>query len=165
MSTRLWYPQIDVVDTIRRMTGLMQVFDSPPGVERLCIADFFLANPPLLYRLSMPMDDRKKLMALDIVKPDKAFISYPASQLLFHKMEPTQKEAIISLKAKCLIDIESYKNGYMALNNDGLALLPLNSILSEQELLLADFLVSRIASNKNDDSYALRKKTGLRRSM
>lgn len=165
MTARLWYPQIDVVDTIRRMAGLLQSFDTPPGIERLCIADFFLANPPLLHRLSMSMDNRKELNSLGIVKPDKAFISYPASQLLFHKMEPIQKEAILSLKAKALIDLESYSNGYMILNSDGKCLLKKAEIFSEQELILSDFLMSAITGNAEDDSHTLRKRTGLRRSV
>lgn len=41
MSSRLWYPQLDVFDTARRMLILLHDFENSPGIERLCIADFF----------------------------------------------------------------------------------------------------------------------------
>jgi hypothetical protein len=71
MTGRLWYPQLDIYDSIRRMAGLLSLWPSKslPSVERLYIADFYLANPPLLHKTHMPNDVRKKFTSLNILKP------------------------------------------------------------------------------------------------
>ena len=43
----------------------------PPGVERLFIVDFYLANPPLLYRSKMNQNTRRAFNELKIPRPEK----------------------------------------------------------------------------------------------
>src|SRR5262249_5547193 len=76
MTGRLWYPQLDVYDAIRRIAGLLALWDaaSPPSQERLYIADFYLANPPLLHKTHMSRLVRDRFQALGIIRPDKSFV-------------------------------------------------------------------------------------------
>ena len=100
MSSRLWYPQLDVYDCVRRVGALLSAYTDPPGLERLCIADFYLANPPLLHQTQMPHPTRVAFRALGIPRPDKTFLTYPAPPLLFKQMEPIQKAAMLALTGK-----------------------------------------------------------------
>jgi hypothetical protein len=163
--SRLWYPQLDVFDTVRRMCIALQHFTSAPGIERLYIVDFFLANPPLLYRTTMTQDIRKKFMELSIKKPDKTFVSYPSSFLLFHKMELIQKEALTALSGKGLISIDRLKKGYLEMTDKGKELFVLNDICTESEAKLCVFLTVDFAKNEEAGNFELRRRTGLRRTV
>jgi hypothetical protein len=163
MSSRLWYPQLDVFDTARRMCILLHFFRSTPGFEKLCIVDFYLANPPLLHKTQMSLDVRKKFSELSINKPEKSFISYPSAPLLFHKMEPIQQEAIKALTSKGLIVFERLKQGYVELSAEGKRYFPLESICSDEETKLSDFLANSFANIEQEGNFELRRRTGLRR--
>jgi hypothetical protein len=95
MMARLWFPQLDVYDAIRRMAGLLSFWDyqSPPSPERLYIADFYLANPPLLHKTHMSRDVRDQFNSLGVVRADKSFVSYPTAPLLFQRMDEVQRQA------------------------------------------------------------------------
>ena len=111
MTLRLWYPQLDVYDTIRRMSILLNYFENPPGIERLYMADFYLASPSLLHLTTMPNSTREAFKELKIVRPEKNFVSYPSPQILFHKMEATQKQALVELSGRGLVAIELLDTG------------------------------------------------------
>lgn len=165
MSARLWYPQLDVFDTVRRMSILLHNYKSPPGLERLYIADFFLANPPLLHYTSMLQDVRKEFVSLKIPRPEKAFLSYPSAPLLFHKMESIQKEAISALSGKGLISNEDLQSGRVRLTSQGESILPINTICSSSEADLSHFLVTHFAAREEIGNDDLRRRTGLRRAV
>jgi hypothetical protein len=102
MSGRLWYPQLDIYDAVRRMAGLL-LFWNPaalPSQERLYIADFYFANPPLLHKTHMTSDVRKDFNSLGIPRPEKSFVNYPTAPLLFQKMEEVQKQGFRTLTGK-----------------------------------------------------------------
>ncbi len=114
MSLRLWYPQLDVYDTVRRMLGLLNAWSGDTlTTERLYISDFYLANPELLHRTHMLSDVRRNFRELAIPKPEKAFLSYPSPQMLFAKMEPVQKEALRTLIGKGFIAIDALRLGHI----------------------------------------------------
>lgn len=112
MSLRLWYPQLDVYDTVRRMLGLLNAWSRDAlTLERLYISDFYLANPELLHKTHMPTDVRRDFRELAIPKPEKAFLSYPSPQMLFAKMDPVQKEALQTLVGKGFIALDALRLG------------------------------------------------------
>lgn len=113
MIGRLWYPQLDAYDAIRRMGGLLAVWDAatPPSPERLYISDFYLANPPLLHPTHMSRDVRQEFNLLDVPRPEKSFVSYPSPTILFHKMAEVQREAFRTLSGKGLIDLSHLERG------------------------------------------------------
>ncbi len=167
MSIRLWYPQLDIYDCIRRMGMLLRSWpDNPPSLERLYITDFFLANPPLLHDTSMTQDIRKVFSGLEIPKPAKAFISYPSSQLLFHKMEPIQKHALQTIVGKGLIDDVKLKNGLVEKTVLGeKAFNQLDEFSkNSQEKAIVTFLNTHYAHMSLNDLTEFRRKTGLRRA-
>lgn len=167
MSVRLWYPQLDIYDCIRRVGLLLNSWpDNPPSIERLYIADFFLANLPLLHHTNMTQEVRKVFSGLRIQKPEASFISYPSAQLLFHKMEPIQKQALQTIVGKGLINDVELKHGVVK-----------KTILGEKTFMKIDefskdhnekdivaFLNRHYAHMSHDDLAEFRRKTGLRRA-
>ena len=163
VSGRLWYPQLDVFDTVRRIGALLERFAVSPGTERLYIADFFLANPPLLHRTTMPLNTRRAFNALKIPRPEKTFLSYPSAPLLFHKMEAIQREAVTALTGKGLVSIGAVQHGKVELTERGHTLFTTNSISSDAEAAVTDFIATDFAAGEAVGNHDLRRRTGLRR--
>ena len=165
MSGRLWYPQLDVYDCVRRIGALLLAFGAPPGVERLSIIDFYLANPPLLHRSKMTKDTRRLFTALKIPRPEKTFLTYPAPPLLFNKMEPIQKEALRAMAGKSLLSINELQRGVAKLTERGQAAFRTAPIakLAAGEMELIRFLTEDFAPTAEAGTLELRKSTGLRR--
>lgn len=166
MSGRLWYPQLDIYDAIRRLAGLLAIWgvSTPPSQERLFIADFYLANPPLLHLTHMAREVRTKFYELGIARPAKAFISYPSPPILFQKMAEVQRQAFLTLAGKGLIDIDKLERGSVLPSRGGKELFEERFVplLGECEHKLAGFLIGSFA-NSDGEIAALRRSTGLRR--
>jgi hypothetical protein len=167
MTGRLWYPQLDIYDSIRRMAGLLFLWPSKssPSVERLYIADFYLANPPLLHKTHMPNEVRKEFNTLGVIRPEKSFVSYPSAPLLFQKMEEVQKQAFRTLTGKGLIDLSQLERGQVKVSDVGSAVFtekfaPLFTAVEER---IAKFIV-RSFIGSSDQINVLRRDTGLRRA-
>jgi len=168
MIARLWYPQLDVYDSVRRMFLLLQNWRAEsPSKERLYITDFYLANPPLLHNASMTMEVRKRLRELDIPKEGKLFLSYPAAPILYHKMEPVQRKALQALIGKGILNIEKLRNGIVEIDKDALGSLDhdLSISATNSEHQVIQFLVNDFAKMCAGDLRELRQKTGLRRTV
>lgn len=165
MSGRLWYPQLDVYDSIRRIGVLLRAFERPPGVERLSIADFYLANPPLLHNTTMSRETRKAFSAIEIPRPNSTFLTYPAAPLLFHKMEPIQKEALRALAGKGLISMPQFQIGITELTDSGHQVFKNTEsvLLTAREAALVRFLARDFATTVEAGAADLRRRTGLRR--
>lgn len=97
MSFRLWYPQLDVYDGVRRVACLLNHLGKRPvGLERLFILDFFFANPPLLHSTHMPQAVRREFTKVNVPRPDQTFLEYPSAPVLFQKMEPIRRQALLA---------------------------------------------------------------------
>jgi hypothetical protein len=167
MTGRLWYPQLDVYDSIRRIGGLLSEWaKDPPSPERLFVADFYLANPPLLHKTHMARSVRSLFGTLSVERPEKAFVSYPSAPLLFQKMEEVQRLALRTLTGKGLIDLEKLKRGIITPSRAGAQLFEkdLASLLGESERILARFIVHHFIASYADVGD-LRRSTGLRRAV
>lgn len=165
MSGRLWYPQLDVFDTVRRVGTLLECFESPPGTERLFIADFFLANPPLLHHTTMPMETRRAFNALKIPKPEKSFLSYPSAPLLFHKMETIQRQALTALVGKDIISVKGARRGKVELTDRGYQTFLQGRFVSEREQEISKFIATDFAAGESVGNHDLRRRTRLRRAV
>ena len=167
LNSRLWYPQLDVYDCVRRLAALVSAFPTAPGVERLCIADFYLANPPLLHWTKMNKEARQVFVALEIARPQKSFLTYPAPSLLFGKMEPVQKEALRAMGGKGLISIQRFHQGSVEITEFGQHTFAtvLSRTLGSSENELVRFLVEDFAAHSEEASQGLRASTGLRRAV
>lgn len=167
MSARLWYSQFDVYDCIRRMGGLLLEWRQPIHLERLYILDFLFANAPLLHRVTMTADVRSEFRDLAIPKPDKVFLSYPASPLLFHQMESAQTSALRALAGKGLLNTDSFTGKSAELSSLGSSLFVdiKNRTESVQEIALARFLVNKYSVSHESGMGSLRSSCGLRRSV
>jgi len=165
VSGRLWYPQLDVFDAVRRFGMLLERFESPPGTERLFIADFFLANPPLLHQTTMPMETRRAFNALKIPRPEKSFLSYPSAPLLFHKMESIQRQAITALVGKDIISVQGARRGKVELTNQGRQVFAQGSFATEREESITSFIAMDFAADKSIGNHDLRRRTRLRRAV
>lgn len=166
MSIRLWYPQLDVYDCIRRIALLLNNWsEHEPTTERVYVSDFFLANPPLLHRARMTQDVRKLFQGLQITKPEKAFISYPSPQMFFHKMEPIQKKAMQTIVGKGLLSEDRIRNGYVTQTDLGKRTFGeiIKTSQNKEEQKIAEFLAKNFALMDHNSITEFRKKTGLRR--
>ncbi len=165
MIGRLWFPQLDVYDTIRRIGGLLSLWGSEtPSPERLFIADFYLANPPLLHKAHMSLDVRKSFRELNVAKPEATFIRYPTPILLFQKMDEVQRQAFRTLSGKGLIEITALDTGTVQPSENGRSLfierfLPM---FSENEIRIGKFLVDQFVP-PTTPMTSVRQGTGLRR--
>lgn len=163
MIGRLWYPQLDVMDAVRRMSILLQLFESPPGIERLYISDFYLANPPLLHKTKMDKASREAFNQLKVTRPEKTFLAYPSAQILFQKMDSVQRSAVEAMVGKGLLSVEEYLLGRIDFTSTGMSLLPLEKICEDREFEIGKF-ISRIFAEKEElGNVQLRRKSGLRR--
>jgi hypothetical protein len=166
MIGRLWYPQLDIYDAIRRMAGLLSIWnpESAPSPERLYVADFYLANAPLLHRTHMTLETRKRFNSLGIPNPEKSFVSYPSPPVLFQKMSEVQREAIRTLSGKGLVELDALERGVVEPSSLGRVIFPgeFLPLFNEREKILAEFLASSF-SESSQDIATLRRNTGLRR--
>ncbi|MBI1308641.1 MAG: hypothetical protein GC129_02125 [Proteobacteria bacterium] len=168
MKGRLWYPQLDAYDAVRRFGTLLSLWKGEPiSLERLFIWDFFFANSPLLHKIRMLENVRKEFFKLEIGRPEDAFLSYPAPHLLFHKMESMQRQAFQTLIGSDLLDYSSYEKGLIKPSAKGVVLfnekfLPM---LSSKEAELANFIVNDLSKIGASNIQDLRDRTGLRRAL
>lgn len=166
MNARLWYPQLDVYDAVRRIGGLLALWgaEAAPIPERLFIADFYLANPPLLHKTHMTRSVRNDFNALGIPRPEKVFVSYPSPPILFQKMDEVQRQAFRTLTGKGLIDLPGLEQGTVAPSATGRELFSYRFVplFGENERRIAAFIAGPFASG-DQDIAALRRSTGLRR--
>jgi hypothetical protein len=166
MKGRLWYSQLDVYDAIRRIASLTFIWqlDVSLSQERLYIADFYLANPPLLHKTHMTRPLRHEFNALEVERPEKSFLRYPSPPLLFQKMAEVQMQAFRTLTAKGLINLHVLARGIVRPSEAGMEVFEQNflPLLSERELVLARFIANSF-SKEGKDIVALRRSTGLRR--
>ena len=167
MKGRLWFPQLDLYDAVRRMAGLLAIWPGKdaPSVERLYIADFYLANPELLHNTHMPRDVRELFQALAIRRPDKVFIEFPSAPVLFKKMEEVQRQAIRTFSGKGLLDLRGLDEGKVVASPQALNLFVTHflPLLSEQEQNIEKFLTRHFV-RQGEEIGALRQSTGLRRA-
>lgn len=164
MAFRIWYPQLDVFDCIRRVSVVASLREQKfSSVERLLIGDFFFANPPLLYQISMPSEVRKLFVELKVRRPEKSFLSYPAAPLLFHKMEPVQRRALKAMAAKNLLDRNKFDQRQIDLTDLGRKVLLERLDYTSAERELAQFIAVQLMAIGEDNIEDLRKRTGLRR--
>tara|TARA_R110001606_G_scaffold12369_2_gene54063 strand:- start:32522 stop:33031 length:510 start_codon:yes stop_codon:yes gene_type:complete len=168
MKSRLWYPQFDIYDTVRRLGLLLLNWgDTIPSSERLNIADFYLANPPLLHSTKMPLEVRKKFTEMEIEKPQKSFLSYPEPPVLFRKMSDIQRMALQALAGKGIVSTQGIKDGAIELSEFGTRFVQekLSDSLQELERELITFLANDFATIGKNDLTELRERTGLRRPL
>ncbi len=165
MISRQWYPQLDIYDTIRRMTVLLKAFEIAPGVERLCIADFFLANPPLLHKTTMPFDVRNSFKKLEVIRPEKSYVTLPAPQLLFHRMAPVQRQALTELRGRELVDMELFAQGKVTLTPAGHDVFATGDLCLMSESELSRFLTQKLLAPGAIANTELRSRTGLHRML
>ena len=165
MNGRLWYPQLDVYSCIRRLGGLLLSFEADPGIERLYIADFFFANPPLLHKCTMSRGTRKAFTALGVIRPERSFLQYPAAPLLFNRMEPVQKEALRAMAGKGVLSMDVLQTGTAELTELGCEVFKSEIIgrFTVNELSLIEFLTHDFAAEADDGTWSLRRNTGIRR--
>lgn len=166
MSVRLWYPQLDVYDAVRRMAALLSSWKlRAPARERLYIVDFFFANPPLLHHTHMPDQVRRAFNELKVVRPEKSFLSYPSAPILFQKMSEVQRQALQTLIGKGLINLDALSNGIVEPSITGGELFRerMIQLVPDAEKPLLEFLTGKFAAIGDDDILGLRRSTGLRR--
>lgn len=111
---RLWHPAHDAYHCAFRLLRILSALNQMPS-ERLFILDFYLLYPFLLHRCAFTESLREKFAALNIVKPDKQFLSLPSPQVLYRDLRVYQRAATVQLAAKGLLDPDIMVDGYASL--------------------------------------------------
>jgi hypothetical protein len=167
MSLRLWYPQLDVYDSIRRMMCVLFSWTTAPiSPERLFMLDFYLASPALLYEVSMTQEIRERFQKLNVTPPSKEFLSYPSAPILFQRMEEIQRSALRTLAGKNLVEGGLLANNQVILSDLGrsLASQKFNALVAKNEREVLTFLTSGFGLMSLKDIRDMRRRTGLRRA-
>jgi hypothetical protein len=165
MKSRLWYPQLDIASTARRLLRILYAWqDTMISTERLLILDFFLASPALIGDIKMPGAFRKQYGTLNLPKKKDQFVVLPPSSLLFHSMLPIQKKALLSLVAKNLVNKEEYDLGKVSFTDAGKQTASTIDTSSDQgvESRALSFLCGLMASDEFSTKLELRSRTELR---
>lgn len=161
MRDFLWFPQLDLYDTVRRHLLIASKFavDGNLGREQLFIIDFFLANPSLLHRTKMTLVGREAFRALEV--PRDSFLQLPPAPILFERMSGTETLSLQNLIGRGALQIDAVKSDSIRLSPIGLTLSAVASVTSPAESMLIDFLTGPFLDLA--DPGALRNATGLRR--
>ena len=115
----------------------------------------------------MTQGARQEFWELSVPRPEAAFLFYPAPPLLFKKMEPVQKGAILAMTGKGLLGIDGYQRGIGMLTASGKSLFQMilrDFIASEEEQLIR-FLTHHFVASGVSSIEELRQRTALRRSV
>ncbi|UFS68238.1 hypothetical protein LO749_21610 (plasmid) [Paracoccus denitrificans] len=140
----------------------------PEGIfrERLFILDFYFSNAPMLHNTKMKFDVRSRFRELTIPRPEKSFLTYPSPRLLFHQMEPVQKDAVSALLGKGLAQHMDDDTRVLTLSTEGRSLYDseLQKHIGEFERNLATFLIEDFGPATENGMKELRESTGLRRA-
>jgi hypothetical protein len=112
----------------------------------------------------MSREVRNEFNALGIARPEKSFVAYPSSPILFQKMDEVQRQALRTLTGKGLIDLPSLERGIIKPSAVGSALFEEQFVplFGEEERKLAQFIANSFAGG-GEQAGALRRSTGLRR--
>ena len=163
MNDRLWYPQLDPYDCVRRVGVLLSRYEESLSLQRLRIADFYLANPPLLHFAKMKKNTRHQFNALHIVRPSKSFLAFPAPALLYGKMEPIQKEALSALGGKGLLSMEGLQQGVARFTQIGWDTFASShtEMVAVEERNLVDFLIDHYVVASRIEAIGLHTSNGL----
>ncbi len=112
----------------------------------------------------MPEDIRGAFRRLGIDRPEKSFVSYPLAQVLFHKMEPVQRQALHTLVGKGLVATQELREGRASLSELGREMYVRElAACSGSERMLVTFLASQFGTVGEDQPGGLYRNTGLRR--
>lgn len=163
---RLWYSQLDMYDCARRLCSILHCSGEALHLERLYILDFYFATPALIGRTQMRSEVRREFRSLEIEKPEKGFLTLPAERLLFHQMEPIQRQAKQSLIGKALVQESKPDCRSIELSSEGRNLYEesFGPITPPEEARLLKFLVDSFGGPNCIGLQQLREGTGLRRA-
>ena len=161
MRDFLWFPQLDLYDTVRRQLLVVVASSSDRTLsrEQLFIVDFFLANPTLLHRTKMTLAGREAFRALEL--PRESFLQLPPTPILFERMSGIQGLAFHNLVGRGALDLEAVKADQVKLFDLGRALAEVAIFSDDMESRLLNFLTGPFVMS--GDPAALRSATGLRR--
>jgi hypothetical protein len=110
----------------------------------------------------MSREVRNEFNALEIIRPEKSFVSYPSAPILFQKMDAVQRQAFRTLTGKGLIDLPKLERGTVTPSAAGLELFEERFVplFCEMERRRAEFIANSFAQS-DQEIFTLRRSTGL----
>jgi hypothetical protein len=131
--------------------------------ERVRILDMFLLAPPLLHRISMPMEIKEVFRGLDVPAPDDVFGRLPSVAAMFQELRVYQATATSHLVARQIFLNTILRSGKVEFNEDALPkplLIELRRRNSEQKDFVS-FLVTQIGQIPLTGKENIYKRAGL----
>ena len=158
----IYHPIKDVNHCIYRMLSILINLQSDISYEQLKVADFYYLFPHFLKDIKPWPNDIKTLKKL-IAKIPQPFEKTPNKKKLFFELNSIQKQALITLSSKGVVDIENYKIGKAKLVENKLSKELLNTIQDDEftESSVFKVLVNGICVSHWDGASGLKFRTGL----
>jgi hypothetical protein len=161
---RVWHAARDAYHCAFRMLRLLMAApNAGMEFERVRVLDMFLLAPPLLHRISMPMDIKESFRQLDIPKPDDVFGRLPSVAAMFQELRVYQATAASHLVARDIFRNTLLRTGHVEFNEFALPE-ELSAELqrrNDEQKDLISFLVTQIARIPLAGSDNIYKRAGL----
>lgn len=161
---RVWHAARDAYHCAFRMLRLLMA--APNGrmeYERARVLDMFLLAPPLLHRISMPMDVKENFRGLGVPKPEDVFGRLPSVAAMFQELRVYQATAASHLVARDIFLSSLLRTGRVEFNEHALPeqlSVELQRRNDEQKKLVS-FLVTQIGQIPLTGSDNIYKRAGL----
>lgn len=158
----IYHPLKDVNHCVYRMINILCSHQKEISYEQLKVADFYYLFPHFLKDIKpwpSDIEPRKKLIS----KTPQPFEKTPNKKKLFFDLNTIQKQALLTLSSKGLIDIESFKSGAVKLFTEKLPE-ELSYAIENDDFCESDefnVIVNGICVSKWDGPSGLKFRTGL----
>lgn len=145
-----------------RMLNILHYLDHDISFKQLKIADFYYLFPHFLKEIKPWPSDIKSKKKL-IMHTKQPFEKTPNKKKLFFDLDVIQKQALITLSSKGIVDIESYKNGNIKLKIENIPTILSLEIQNDRFRKSNEFnvIANGICISKWDGATGLKFRTGL----
>jgi ABC-three component (ABC-3C) system Middle Component 5 len=145
---RIWHSSRDPYHCAFRIISLLKEDGGAIRVEKLRILDMFFLYPPLLYRLSLPNEQKSNFRKLKITHPNKYFIRLPGTAAIWQDLQVFQSTALKQLTGRGLLRRDSLRDhrAHLMLENVPQSILQAVESQRMEEKYLLSFLIKDVGN-------------------
>lgn len=115
---RVWHSSRDAYHCAFRMMRLLSYRKNALPLELLRVLDMYLLYPPLLERMSLPMEIKKRFRSLNLPPIAKMFVRLPGTAAVWQDLQIYQAAAIQQLAGRDLLKRDSLREQLAMLEGD-----------------------------------------------
>jgi hypothetical protein len=157
-----YQPAYDPFHTVLRLIRIADFVATPPSVDQVRIADFYLSFPARLAEVKFPRGMRGRLKSA-LAHAPVSYGTAPADETVIRKMRPIQDAAIQTLLGNGSLDHAAFEGGTIALDTESVPekLLARARTLNCEQEELVDLIRDLIAAVPLEGADGLKHRTGL----